>query len=146
MITDNKLEIVENSIAPVRAHSDDAAIDLFIQETTVIQPNETLYLRAGVKLDLQPGYAGLVISRSSVFKRGLAVIDTLVDCGYKGEISTIVSNIIDEPVRIEKGDRLGQLILVPYYQFANEGVLQNSKGNREPEAKFGSSGSNKLAL
>lgn len=144
MKTNNKLEVVPGSIPPVRAHSDDAAIDLFIQDTVVIQPNETLYLRAGVKLDLQPGYAGHVISRSSVFKKGLAVIPTLVDCGYKGEISTIVSNIIDEPVKILKGDRLGQLILMPYYQFENEHVLQDSKGNREPEAKFGSSGENNL--
>lgn len=139
MITDNKLTLVSNSIPPKRTHSDDAGMDLFIQEDIIINPNETLYLRAGVMLDLKPGYAGLVISRSSTFKRGLAVIDSLVDAGYKGEISTIVSNIIDEPVAIKKGERLGQLILVPIFHFENEHILE-SPIERNPEAKFGSSG------
>lgn len=141
MKTDNVINLIPGRIPPVKAHSDDAAIDLVIQEDFIIAPGETIYAKAGVALDLVSGFAGHVISRSSVFKRGLAVVPTLVDPGYKGEISTIVTNVSQEPVKVLKGDRLGQLILMPYFQFKNEDViLPDSKGERDPNAKFGSSG------
>lgn len=145
MRTQNKIYPLKDRIAPSKAHADDAAIDLFIQNDTVIPPHTSAYLAAGATLDLKPGYAGLVFSRSSAPKNGAIVPLTMIDPGYKGEFSTIAVNYTSEPLELKKGDRLGQLMLVPYFQFENEeeeGILKNNKGNRDPNAKFGSSGKN----
>lgn len=147
MITDNKIYAVDGSITPKKAHADDAAIDLFIQEDTVIKAHSTEYLKAGAKLDLIPGYAGIVFSRSSTPKKGLGLYVTMIDPGFKGEFSSIVTNYTDKDIEVKKGDRLGQLMLIPYFQFKNEeesGILLDNKGNRNPEAKFGSSGNNNI--
>lgn len=147
MQTNNKIYAIEGKIKPNKAHSDDAAIDLYIQEDTIIEPNSTAYLKAGAKLDLQPGYAGLVFSRSSTPKKGLGLFITMIDPGFKDEFSSIVTNYTNEPIEVKKGDRLGQLMLIPYFQFENEaeeGILENVKGNRLSSAKFGSSGQNEI--
>jgi dUTP pyrophosphatase len=143
MKTKNKIYIVENSIAPKKAHSDDAAIDLFIQNDTTIPPHSTAYLRAGAKLDLMPGFAGVVFSRSSTPMKGLGLFTTMIDPGYKGEFSSVITNYTDDPITVYKGERFGQLMLIPYFQFENEeeqDILENNKGERSSDAKFGSSG------
>lgn len=147
MITENKIYSIDGAISPKKAHVDDAAIDLFIQEDTIIKAHSTEYLKAGAKLDLIPGYAGLVFSRSSTPKKGLGLFVTMIDPGFKGEFSSIVTNYTDKDIEVHKGDRLGQLMLVPYFQFKNEaesGILSNNKGNRNPEDKFGSSGNSEI--
>lgn len=144
MKTENKIYPIEGRIPPAKAHLDDAAIDLFIQEDYTIAPFSSAYLPAGAKVDLKPGYAVLVFSRSSTPKRGAIVPVTMVDPGFKAEFSTIAVNYTDQPLELKKGDRLGQAMLVPYFQFENEeetGILKDNKGGREASAKFGSSGS-----
>lgn len=143
----NKIYPIEGKISPQKAHTDDAAIDLFVQETTIIPPFSTGYLPAGARLDLAPGYAGLVFSRSSTPKKGLGLFTTMIDPGFKGEFSSIITNYTDKPYTIEKGERLGQLMLVPYLKFDNEeeaGILKTNKGLRNSNAKFGSSGSSTI--
>ena len=143
----NKIYPIEGKISPQKAHTDDAAIDLFVQETTIIPPFSTDYLPAGARLDLAPGYAGLVFSRSSTPKKGLGLFTTMIDPGFKGEFSSIITNYTNKPYTIEKGERLGQLMLVPYLKFDNEeevGILKSNKGLRDSNAKFGSSGSSTI--
>lgn len=139
----NKIHSIEDSIKPYRAHKFDAGRDLFIQENKTIQPGETAYLRAGVRLELKPGWAGFVMTRSSSFKTGLTIIPTIVDCGYTNEISTIVTNHQSYPICVDKGDRLAQLLLMPVYDFENENEsISTGQQHRKSDDRFGSSGSN----
>lgn len=139
----NKINATEGAIKPYRAHQFDAGRDIFIQEDKTIQPGETAYLSAGVSLQLKPGWAGFVMTRSSTFKKGLSVIPTIVDSGYTNEISTIVTNHQSYPISVEKGDRLAQLLLIPVFDFENEeNNVSIGKEYRKANDKFGSSGSN----
>lgn len=139
----NKIYNIEGSIKPYRAHPFDAGRDLFIQEDATIKPGETAYLRAGVRLELKPGWEGHVMTRSSTFKTGLVVIPTVVDCGYTKEISTIVSNYSNQPVQVKKGDRLAQLLLLPVFDFENEDEsIDVGQTLRKEGDRFGSSGLN----
>ena len=143
----NHIYPIDGRIIPQKAHADDAAIDLFVQETTTIPPFSTAYLPAGAQLDLDAGYAGIVFSRSSTPKKGVGLFVTMIDPGYKGEFSSIVTNYTDQPFTVEKGERLGQLMLIPYFSFDNEaetGILQSNKGLRNANAKFGSSGNKEV--
>lgn len=133
-------EIVKGSIPPLRSRASDAGLDIAVQETTVVNPGETVYLRAGVKFFLAPDMCVNVITRSSTFKKGVVVIPTIVDSNYRHEISTIVTNTSDKPVTIEKGSRLAQCLLQKWYRFANEDFEHFLDDERDEDHKFGSSG------
>lgn len=136
-----ELVLIDGKIPPRRARRGDAGLDLAIQEDAIVQPNETKYFPAGVKLKLPNGFVGEVISRSSTARRGLCVTSTAIDQNYTGEISSIVMNYTDKPIEIKKGDHLAQLILKQYYLFANEDMLGlNEDRGERLEQKFGSSG------
>ena len=138
----NKLIIKEGSIAPFRAYKGDAGLDLFIQEDTIIPAGTAAKIKAGVAFDLEEGYYVEVISRSSASFNfpGLIVLPTVVDHGYKGEISTVLQNVTSKDLTVKKGDRLAQALLIQCHQFDNELTMTDkSRGTND----FGSSGKGK---
>lgn len=123
-------------LPPSRKHAYDAGLDLTIQETVKIYPGTTEYLPTYVRFELEPNYCVQVMTRSSTFKKDVAVIPTVVDSGYTGYISTIVTNYNSYPVVIEKGTRISQAILTKFEIFDNE-EISNSQRN---DSGLGSSG------
>ena len=137
-----KITVISGAIKPRRANKHDAGLDVAIQDTVTIHPNETKYMPAGVKLSLEIGYRADVMTRSSTASKfQLSVIPTVVDCHYTGEISTIVSNFTDKPITVEKGTYLAQVIVSKTYEFDNEleSGVKTSDSSRSPDDKFGSS-------
>jgi dUTP pyrophosphatase len=71
----------------------------------------------GVAVAIPDGYAGLVLPRSGLASRqGLTLANApgLIDPGYRGEITCAVVNLDrSRPVKIRKGDRIAQLVVVP---------------------------------
>ena len=69
----------------------------------------------GVAVAVPEGFAGLVTPRSGLAARhGITVLNTpgLVDSGYRGEIKVILANLSNEPYRVERRDRIAQLVVV----------------------------------
>lgn len=130
---------VVGEVAPRRAYCGDAGLDIAIQEDVTIYPGDTEYVPAGIKCDVPEGLAVHVITRSSTFRKKVKVVPTVVDSGYKGEISTVVTNDNTYPVTIHKGDYLAQAIVQPYQIFDNE--VDDDTVNTRADRKFGSSGS-----
>lgn len=99
---------------PIRAHSDDAGFDIFISVETTVPPHSFRDVPSGVHVELPNGYWGFLVGRSSTIrKRGLMVIPGVIDTGYRGELFSAVWNLTDEPVHLEQGDRIAQLIILP---------------------------------
>ena len=71
----------------------------------------------GLAVAIPDGYAGLVLPRSGLASRhGLTLANSpgLIDSGYRGEIVCAVVNMDREhPVKIGRGDRIAQLVIVP---------------------------------
>lgn len=71
----------------------------------------------GVAVAIPEGHAGLVLPRSGLASRhGLTLANSpgLIDAGYRGEIVCAVVNLDrEEPVKIARGDRIAQLVIVP---------------------------------
>src|SRR5690606_16772224 len=69
----------------------------------------------GVAIALPAGYVGLVHPRSGLAARaGLSIVNApgTVDAGYRGEIKVNLINLDPtEPVRVNRGDRIAQLII-----------------------------------
>jgi dUTP pyrophosphatase len=103
--------------APRRTREGDAGYDLAAVEPFALAAGERATVPTGVAIALPPGVAGLVVPRSGLAARhGLSVVNGpgLIDPNYRGEIRVILVNLGTEPYAGEPGDRIAQLLLVPY--------------------------------
>lgn len=100
---------------PVRAHASDAGIDLHATRAHELAPGHRHLVGTGVAVALPEGYVGLVHPRSGLAARaGLSIVNApgTIDAGYRGEIKVNLVNLDpSEPVHIERGDRIAQLIV-----------------------------------
>jgi dUTP pyrophosphatase len=127
---------------PSRTYGDDAGLDLFIQEETVVKPGEFRDIRCGVRVELPEGVWGMVTGRSSAIRtHRLLVVQGVIDTGFRGELLAPVINMGDRPVTLWPGMRLAQLILIENAtaRFGVEEVAELAPSARGTNG-FGSSG------
>jgi dUTP pyrophosphatase len=95
-----------------------AGMDLLadIERTIALGPLERCAVPTGIAIEIPPGYEGQVRPRSGrALREGLTLLNTpgTIDSDYRGEIRVIVVNLGREPVSIEPGDRIAQLVIAP---------------------------------
>lgn len=98
-----------------------AALDLraAIPEGTGVQipPGATQMIPTGICIAIPPGFAGLVLARSGLaLTRNVVPANQpgLIDPDYRGEIMLAMYNRGTAPFEVIRGDRLAQLMIVPY--------------------------------
>ena len=96
-----------------------AGIDLYARIDTLVQPKTVGYIPLNVALEVPDGYWVLLSSRSSTHKQGLMPANGIgiCDADYKGdndEYHFPVYNFTDQSVTIERGQRIAQIIILPY--------------------------------
>ncbi|ALG84663.1 dUTP diphosphatase [Gordonia phthalatica] len=100
---------------PVRAHPDDAGIDLYAAIDLVLAPGRRQVVGTGIAIALPVGTVGLIHPRSGLAARaGLSIVNTpgTIDAGYRGEIKICLINLDPEaPITIARGDRIAQLLV-----------------------------------
>ena len=99
---------------PAYAREHDAGLDLYAAETVGLAPGARALVPTGIALAIPPGFAGLVLPRSGLaLRHGVTVLNTpgLIDAGYRGEIKVLLVNLGQEPVTLERGDRIAQLVV-----------------------------------
>jgi dUTP pyrophosphatase len=101
---------------PLKATAHAAGFDLRarVDGEIVIGPGERTIVPSGIAIALPDGYEAQVRPRSGLaLRRGLTLLNTpgTVDADYRGEIGVILINLGDEPVRIERGERIAQLVV-----------------------------------
>jgi dUTP pyrophosphatase len=103
---------------PVRAREGDAGLDLAANIDVTVEPGERAMVPTGLAVAIPPGHAGLVLPRSGLASRhGLTLANApgLIDAGYRGEVTVAVVNLDPkEPFEIRRGDRIAQLVVVPF--------------------------------
>jgi dUTP pyrophosphatase len=128
---------------PSAAHSGDAGLDLRSNIDAVVGPGERTMVPTGVAVAIPEGHAGLVLPRSGLASRqGLTLANApgLIDAGYRGEIICSVVNLDRrEPVKIARGDRIAQLVIVPIATVDPKWVEELPPSDRG-EGGFGSTG------
>jgi dUTP pyrophosphatase len=129
---------------PERSRAGDAGYDLRAVEAFALAPGERATVATGVAIALPPGIAGLVVPRSGLAARhGLSIVNApgLIDPNYRGELRVVLVNLGAEPFAGEQGDRIAQLLLVPFV--APDIVAVDElppSGDDRGELGFGSSG------
>jgi dUTP diphosphatase len=103
--------------APRRTYEHDAGYDLSTVEDFTLWPAGRRTVGTGVAIALPPGVAGLVTPRSGLASRhGITIVNApgLVDPGYRGELRVTLLNTGDAPYAARAGDRIAQLVLIPF--------------------------------
>ena len=107
-----------------------------------IMPDKTAFIGTGIAVELPLGTVGLIYARSGLAcKRNLAPANKVgvIDSDYRGEIMVALHNHGNEPKAIENGERIAQLVLVPYLTAEFDEVEELSDTTRG-EGGFGSTG------
>jgi len=108
--------LVPDAVLPTRAHPGDAGYDLRSTIDAEVGPGERAMVPTGLAVAIPDGYAGLVLPRSGLASRqGLTLANApgLIDAGYRGELICAVVNLDrEQPVKISRGDRIAQLVLM----------------------------------
>jgi dUTP pyrophosphatase len=132
-----------DAVLPARAHAGDAGLDLRSAVDVEVAPGERALVPTGVAVAIPDGHAGLVLPRSGLAsKHGLTMANApgLIDAGYRGEVICAVVNLDRvTPVRISKGERIAQLVVVAVSELAGEWVEELPPTTRG-EGGFGSTG------
>jgi dUTP pyrophosphatase len=130
-----------DAVLPVYAHgpAEDAGLDLRAVESVVLSPGVAQGVPTGIAIELPSGYEAQVRPRSGMaLKHSLTVNFGTIDPGYRGEIRVIMFNLGRVDYKIEKGDRIAQLVVAKYESIDwEEGDLGESERG---SGGFGSSG------
>jgi dUTP pyrophosphatase len=127
---------------PAYARAGDAGLDLCAAQPLTLQPGERGVMPTGLRLAIPEAHAGFILPRSGLaLKHGITVLNApgLIDAGYRGEIQVLLINHGAEPVTLERGERIAQLVVQPVAQarlVEKEGLPDSSRG----EGRFGSTG------
>ena len=121
-----------------------AGADLYacIDAPMTVRPGETVFIPTGIALEVPQGCAGLVYARSGLAcKRGLAPANKVgvVDSDYRGELRVALYNESDTDYVIHDGDRIAQLVLLPFLPMEFEEADELPETVRG-EGGFGSTG------
>ncbi|MEM9038949.1 MAG: dUTP diphosphatase [Actinomycetota bacterium] len=101
---------------PTYAHDGDAGIDLSAREPAVLPAGGgRAIVPTGISIAIPMGHGGFVLPRSGLAaKHGITVVNApgLIDAAYRGEIKVVLANTDpDTEYRIERGDRIAQLVI-----------------------------------
>ena len=90
-----------------------------VNETLTLEPGERCLVPTGFHMALPQGFEGQVRGRSGfALRHGLYIPNApgTIDADYRGEVGVILQNGGQDPVRIERGERIAQLVLAPVQQ------------------------------
>ena len=107
-----KIKLDDGAYLPERAHPTDAGIDLKSTVDAWIHPGEYTMIDTGVHVQIPVGYVGQMTSKSSLMAKALTSRGT-IDAGYTGSIRVILFNHGKEGYKVNKGDKISQLIIIP---------------------------------
>lgn len=135
--------LARRALLPTRAHAGDAGVDLRAAEPATIRPGERAVVGTGIAVEIPPGHAGLVLPRSGLaLRHGIALVNApgLIDSGYRGELRVLLLNTDrDQAFDVAPGDRVAQLLLVPFAAAEPVAVAALAESERG-RGGFGSSG------
>jgi len=124
---------------PKYAHPGDAGLDLFSLVDYELKPGERKIFDLGFALEFVEGYVALVKDKGGLSKFGLHTIGGVFDAGYRGEFNVNLINLSDKSYKINKGDKIAQLIVIACTNVEFEEADSLTSSSRG-EGRWGSTG------
>lgn len=129
----------EDAKLPRYAHPGDVGLDLFSLETYTVQPGEKKIFYVGFAMEFDIGYAGIIKDKGSISHMGLHTVGGVFDAGYRGEYNVALVNLSQQPVTLEKGQKIAQLVIFPV-AIADIIETETLSDSARGDGKFGSTG------
>ena len=138
-------KLYKDTIVPKKGSEEAAGYDLYayIPEHTIeIRPGECKLIGTGVAITPPTGYCAFIMARSGLAtKQGLRPANCvgLADHDYTGEYKVALYNDSNESRFIEVGDRIAQLVFMPYYTPEFE-IVDELEETERADGGFGHTG------
>lgn len=124
-----KIMLDEGAKMPTRAHEFDAGLDLYAPKTTSVHGSKytaPIYnhgygmvgigqrvIDTGVHVEIPEGYVGFIKSKSGLMVNNGLLTDGTIDAHYTGSIKVKLFNTSPKDYKINAGDKIAQLVIVP---------------------------------
>lgn len=113
-----------------------------IENDVTVEPGEIKKITSGIAVEIPVGFGGFIFPRSSLAtKYGITLPNCVgvIDSDYRGEVCVPVINLGEESFTVKNGDRIAQMVIMPYEAAEYETVSELSETERG-EGGFGSTG------
>lgn len=109
-------KLAPEAVIPSYAKPGDAGMDLVATSKEFDTEKEKLVFGTGLAVEIPEGHVGLLFPRSSIVKTLLSLANSVgvIDSGYRGEIKVIFDPGHRPKKNYEVGDRIAQLIIMPF--------------------------------
>ena len=109
------------AIIPTTGSEYAAGYDLYAATSTpiILSPSATVLIGTGWAMEVPLGFFGAIFARSGLAtKEGLRPANCVgvIDSDYRGEVKVALHNDSTMDRTIEPGERIAQLIVLPYYK------------------------------
>lgn len=135
----------ENAVTPKYAKIGDAGMDLVAISMSSNSYTGQVTYDTGLSFEIPEGYVGLIFPRSSICKKSLQLSNStgIIDSGYRGTVKAVFnptgSYLLGDDAIYQVGDRVAQIMILPYPQVEFEEANELSSTERNTGG-FGSSG------
>jgi dUTP pyrophosphatase len=133
----------EDAILPAYSKLGDAGMDIYSYEDAFLSYGDRKVIHTSVKIKIPEGTVGFVCPRSGLAaKSGITVANApgVVDSGFSGELCVILQNHDIHGYQVMKGDRIAQLVIIPYVRCEIVEKQEITINTERGEDGFGSTG------
>ncbi len=116
-----KIKVINSGRHPLPAYSTDSSAGMDVRANLdapiTLMPMQRVLVPTGLRIALPEGYECQLRPRSGLaLKHGITLVNTpgTVDADYRGEIGVILINLSSDPFVINDGERICQMVIVPY--------------------------------
>ena len=118
----NIKKLREQAQKPTKADEHSAGYDLYAcidkaDGQDWVWPGETLMVSSGYAFEIPEGYFGAIFPRSGLStKHGIRLSNcvAVIDSSYRGEVKMPLYNDSDHKYLVKSGDRVAQMVIIPY--------------------------------
>lgn len=134
-----KVKLDDGAYMLERAHATDAGADIRTPVDVEVPAKGSAVVHTGVHVELPPGHAGVIKSKSGLNVMHGIISSGLIDEGYTGEIVVKLYNLGEGGVYLARGSKITQLVIVPV-EYAGFVEVDEIAGGPRGDGGFGSSG------
>lgn len=134
-----KIKLDAGAYMPERAHPLDAGLDILARETKEVPAGGHAVFDTGVHMEIAPGFAGLLMSKSGLNVNYSITSEGVIDAGYTGSIKVKLYNHGDLPYQVRAGDKISQLLIVPV-AYPEIELVEDLQTTERGDSGFGSTG------
>lgn len=134
-----KIKLDPGAYMPERAYKYDAGLDIRSREDKIVPAGGSAVFDTGVHIELPPGTAGELKSKSGLNVRHNIISTGLIDEGYTGSITVKLYNLGDHDYTVRAGDKISQFVIIRVERPELE-LAEHIDGGERGDNGFGSTG------